>query len=389
MLGKSSIPKDQYMLKGRLAKKGFDSWWQSFTAINADTGETKQFYIEFFAVNPAYSEDYPVYGQDIENKLNGKLPSYLMVNVGCWGDDPMQLHRFFSLKNVEITYDKKTGFSISANDCILNETHSSGHVMVSDEDAMDHPEYMTDAGEISWDLDIDKKIAFHSDLGSSYLFRKLNAFEVQWHVEGMMTEFSGTIECNGIEYIVKDKESYGYSDKNWGKDSTSPFVWLTSNDLISNLNGDSKRLENSGFAILGGRPKFLEYLKSLNLVSQFCHEGKTYKFSFFKLFFRSKDEFECHETDDKIIWHVVQTGFNATIELDIVCLKKDMLLLNYETPSGSKLYNRLWNGGNGSGTLKLYKGFHNKKILIDDIIVGSAGCEYGTYGEFKEETPKL
>ena len=52
-----------------------------------------------------------------------------------------------------------------------------------------------------------------------------------------------------------------------------------------------------------------------------------------------------------------------------------MLLVNYEAPNGEKRHNRLWNGGNGKGTVELY---HNGE-LVDRIRVENAGCEYGEY----------
>ena len=36
--------------------------------------------------------------------------------------------------------------------------------------------------------------------------------------------------------------------------------------------------------------------------------------------------------------------------------KEDMLPVNYEAPDGSKRHNRLWNGGNDWGTVKLTTG---------------------------------
>ncbi len=60
---------------------------------------------------------------------------------------------------------------------------------------------------------------------------------------------------------------------------------------------------------------------------------------------------------------------------DLTCGKADMLLVNYEAPDGEKRHNRLWNGGNGRGTVELYEG----DLLIDRIRVENAGCEYGEY----------
>ena len=61
--------------------------------------------------------------------------------------------------------------------------------------------------------------------------------------------------------------------------------------------------------------------------------------------------------------------------VDVTCEKEDMLLINYEAPNGKKLHNRLWNGGNGKGTIRLYR--HNK--LIDEVYTENVGCEYGEF----------
>ena len=60
---------------------------------------------------------------------------------------------------------------------------------------------------------------------------------------------------------------------------------------------------------------------------------------------------------------------------DITCEKKDMLLVNYESPDGAKRHNSLWNGGNGKGTIQLFEG----ERLIDRIHAENIGCEYGEY----------
>ena len=60
---------------------------------------------------------------------------------------------------------------------------------------------------------------------------------------------------------------------------------------------------------------------------------------------------------------------------DIICEKKDMLLVNYEAPTGTKRHKRLWNGGNGKGTVRLYR--FGK--LVDEVIAKNVGCEYGEY----------
>ena len=64
---------------------------------------------------------------------------------------------------------------------------------------------------------------------------------------------------------------------------------------------------------------------------------------------------------------------------DITCEKADMLLIRYEAPTGEKRHTRLWNGGNGKGTICLYK--HGK--LIDRIHAENVGCEYGEFDAVK------
>ena len=115
------------MLYGPLSRKGYDWWWHSMTAENAETGELKPFYVEFFTCNPALAEDEPVIvWNDPEAQKAGKRPSYLMVNVGFWGEDHGQLHRFFSLKDVDI--HATAPYRIVADDCRCSEVHTEGHI---------------------------------------------------------------------------------------------------------------------------------------------------------------------------------------------------------------------------------------------------------------------
>ena len=369
MFNKHDIKRNEYMLKGKFARKGYDWWWHSFTAINSETGEEKPFYIEFFTCNPKRAKDEPSFGQISEEAK----PSYLMVNVGCWRAPKLQLHRFFSLKQVKI--HGKAPYSIEAEDCYLDENKTYGNINISKEEAQTHPEYMSDHGTISWNLSIEKLIAFNVGYGASSLFRKMKSFEMFWHAEGMKSYFEGEITLNGTKYIVTKEKSYGYSDKNWGSNFTSPWVWLSSNNIIDNQTG--KRLNNSVFDIGGGRPKIYFVALNRKLLSAFYIEGKEYEFNFSKFWTKTKTEFSSTETDDYIIWNVVQKNRRYIVETNIKCKKNDMLLINYESPDGKKRHNRLWNGGNGVGTVII----KNKKTkeVVHNLSVFNVGCEYGEY----------
>lgn len=368
---KHDISRNACQLFGGQSRQGYDWWWHSFTAYNEKTGKAKPFFIEFFVCNIAKGGKEPVFGQLQENKEKGITPSYLMVKCGAWGENALQLHRFFGIKEAKI--DMGVPFSVKADDCSLGERETTGRVMVSEKDAREHPEYMSDAGEISWKLKIRKKTAFNVGYGAGKLFRKLQAFEMFWHAEGMKCEYKGEIILNGERYRVSPEDCYGYADKNWGKDFTSPWVWLSSNNLKSRIS--KKKLENSVFDIGGGCPKVCGIALKRKLLSAFWYEGKPYEFNFSKFWTMTRTGFMCRETKDKIIWHVDQSNLTCRMITDIWCDKKDMLLINYEAPNGKKLHNRLWNGGNGRGRVRLY----HRGQLIDDILCKNVGCEYGEY----------
>ena len=377
IFNKKDPERDAFMLHGPLARKGYDWWWHSLTAENEETGEEKAFFIEYFTCNPALAEDEPVLGQLPENREKGKRPSYLMVKAGCWGEDHCQLHRFFAWKDVEL--HGEAPYRIKAGDCFASETRIFGRVFISPEEAEAHPEWMCDAGEMSWDLLVDKQIAFNVGYGASRPMRDAEAFAMYWHAEGMKTAYGGKITFNGVNYIVKPETSCGYADKNWGRDFTSPWVWLSSNHLVSRKTG--QRLMNSAFDIGGGRPKVYFVPLDRRLLGVFYYEGHEYDFNFSKVWLDVKTKFSFREDEERVYWHVVQENNKAVMDTMIICEKKDMLLVNYEAPDGSRKHNRLWNGGTGHGVVKLYERKNGGLELIDEVEASRVGCEYGEYSE--------
>ncbi|MBQ3276333.1 MAG: hypothetical protein IJH47_04650 [Oscillospiraceae bacterium] len=377
MFNHPDITRDAFMLHGPLSHRGYDWWWHSFTAQDALTGEDKPFFIEFFICNPALAEDEPALGQLPENQRAGKPPSYLMVKAGCWGEAPCQLHRFFSLKKTRI--HGGAPYEVEAEDCFASETALRGSVTVAAADAAAHPEWMCGAGSLSWDLTVDKQIAFNVGYGASRPLRDAEAFAMYWHAEGMKTAYRGTITCNGREYTVTPERCYGYADKNWGRDFTSPWVWLSSNCLRSRRTG--QELRNSVFDIGGGRPKIYFVPLDRRLLGVFYYEGKEYDFNFSHVWLNVKTDFSFEEREDTVHWRVRQENRFAVMETEISCRKAEMLLVNYEAPDGSKRHNRLWNGGTGRGTVKLYDKEEGGLRLVDEIQADHVGCEYGEYDE--------
>ena len=373
MFNKKDHRRNEGQLVRGQSRRGYDWWWHSLTGRHAETGEEKPFFIEFFTCNPAYGGDEPIFGQHPDRKTDGKKPSYLMVKAGAWGEDAGQLHKFWGWNKFQL---KGTApYSVTADDCYVDEYKTYGSIKITPEEAEAHPEWICESGEMSWNLEIDKKVAFNVGYGAGKLFRTLQLFEMFWHLEGMKTQYKGEIIWNGEKYIVSPENSYGYADKNWGKDFTSPWVWISSNNLTSKLTG--KKLEDSVFDIGGGRPKVGPVALKRKLLSAFWYEGKCYEFNFSKFWTFTRTKFDCRETEEQIIWHVEQKTWRNRMVTDLTCEKKDMLLVNYEAPNGKKLHNRLWNGGNGKGTVKLYR----DGKLLDEIIVENTGCEYGEYDQ--------
>lgn len=371
MFSNHDISRNACQLFGGQARCGYDWWWHSFTAYHEKTGEEKAFFIEFFLCNPSLGGNEPVLGQLPANKEKGIRPSYLMVKGGSWGKNKAQLHRFFGWNKVDVGI--RVPYHVSADDCYIDETSTKGHIAVTKEECFAHPEYLCEWGEMSWNLKISKKIAFNVGYGAGKLFRKLQLFEMFWHAEGMKTEYEGEVIWNGEKYRVIPEKSFGYADKNWGKNFTSPWVWLSSDNLVSKITG--KELKNSVFDIGGGCPKVGPIALKRKLLSAYYYEGDCYEFNFSKFWTFTRTKFECHETDTQIVWHVDQKTWNNRMITDITCEKKDMLLVKYEAPTGEMRYTRLWNGGNGKGTVKLYK----KGKLVDEVICKNVGCEYGEF----------
>lgn len=373
-MSKSSLNRNLYMLKGPLSSKGYDWWWHNFTAYSRLTGEAKAFFIEYYVCNPALGGDSVILGQLPKNRAAGIKPAYGLVKVGTWGKNPRQLHNFYPISQFSCPKDE---LKVRIGECTLTEKHMKGFCKVTSTDAAEHPEYMCDAGEMSWDIKINKKISYNVGYGASSFFRALNAFEMFWHVEGVKTEYSGEIVLDGEIFDIIPVKSYGYADKNWGGDFTSPWLWISSCNMKSLVTGQV--LNNSAVDFGGGRPKVLGFALPRKLLGGLYYEGKMYDYNFSKFWTSSKINFNFTEGETINHWKVEAENRKSIMELNLECPKEEMILINYEAPNGKKLHNKLWNGGTGYGNIKLYHKKKGRKILIDHIEIKNAGCEYGEY----------
>ena len=370
--GKSS--RDLYMLRGPLEKNGYDWWWHNFTGYNRITGESRTFFIEYFICNPALGGDQAILGQLPQNVVGAVKPSYALIKVGTWGKGACQIHNFYPTSQFSCPSNM---LDIKIGECTLTEKHMKGFSKVTKQEALEHPEYMCDSGDMSWDICIDKKIAYNVGYGASKFLIALNAFEMFWHAEGIKTEYCGEVTLNGEIYDIIPEKSYGYADKNWGSDFTSPWLWISSCNMKSLLTG--KVLNNSAVEFGGGRPKVLGFDLGRKLLGCLYYEGQMYDYNFSKFWTSSKIYFSFSEGESVNVWKVIAHNKNSVMELTLECPVEEMIFVNYEAPNGKKLHNRLWNGGTGYGEIKLYLKNGKDKTLIDHIEIKSTGCEYGEY----------
>ncbi|MCX6279150.1 MAG: tocopherol cyclase family protein [Bacteroidetes bacterium] len=364
--------RNSYMLKGKLACKGYDWWWHSLLAVDPATGEIHPFYIEYYVINPGLAQSAPVLGQLPDNRKNGIRPCYAMIKAGKWGKEKSQLHNFYSIQDFRAS---ATEMNIAIGSNTANEKRIKGSVKISRQEATDHPEWMTDAGEMSWDLEIRKKIPYSVGYGASTLFRMFHVFEMYWHVGGLITEYAGWIDYNGKRYMVKPELGLGYQDKNWGKDYTNPWIWLNCSRFFSD---SGQLLSDTALTLGGGNPKVWGISVGKKILVAFYYENKIYEFNFSKIFFQNQ-KWNCRMDDKFVWWDVEVTNRRYKLELDFKCPVDTMIKVQYENPMGENNHKNLWNGGFASGTIRLSRLQSKQNPLIVQLRGEYGGCEFGEY----------
>jgi hypothetical protein len=367
-----NMSKNGYKLTGTTKKNGYDWWWHSFVGKDSLTGELRPFFIEYYVINPGLWKGNIVYGQLKSDPNQSIKPCYAMIKAGSWGTDKSQLHNFYKIPDFKAS-TKFLDCKIGNN--VVTENILKGEVNVTKEQSEKHPEMMSDAGAMKWDLTIADKITYDVGYGSSNFSNALNLFHMYWHVQGLNCKYKGTVEYNGRKYIVEPEQSYGYQDKNWGKDYTNPWIWLNCNNFISAKTG---KKVNASLDVGGGCPKVLGVSLNRRIITAFYYEGELHEFNFSKFWLFSRQKFKSYEDNDFLYWDVTSENKTHLLEIKFKCKKENLLLVNYENPQGDKNHNKLWNGGHAFGTVKFYKK-GKELILIDELDGSYGGCEYGEY----------
>jgi len=369
-MNQSDLNKNAYMLRGSLARKGYMRWFHSFTGVQAETGETRTFFIEFFIINPASGGDQPILGQHPYYKRRGMKPSYVMIKAGVYpdenGEDGRQLHAFYPIASLKTAGSPMV---MQIGDCFYSENHITGCVEVSPGEAR-HRSFMSDAGQMKWDVEVHKAVACNTGILSGAFFRLVNGLENFWHGEGIRSFFRGTVTLDGISYQVSPDTSCGYADKHWGRSFIRPLFQFASGRLTSTRT--DRELKHSVLAVNGCCPRFLFFPLRHRLMIQLTYMGEDYEFGFVRPFLFSRQKWEVKETNRRFIWHITARNKTSMIRISCSCTKEQMMHLKYETPGGHRLKSPLWAGSSGVGTIQLYHRGKDGKELIDTLKIENA-----------------
>lgn len=376
---------ERYMLKGTLKKNGFDEWRIVANGFNKATGEEKAFFIEFYVVNPSLSPKKCVLGfksrktktaADLQYALAGTeaattmqteelvQPSFAMVKAGVLAEGGKQINAYYPTENLvfgKTDYLIKVG-NANGEMCMLTDNATYGSVHVTAQDLQTHPEYLCQAGSMSWSLKFQKQVEFSPDYHG-----KGN----HWACFGARTIFEGRIVLDGQEYVVMPKKSYGYIDKNWGKNFVSPVFHLNSSNFISIING--RVMESSCLAVQGVYNDKLSVLICLEGEKIEFHADKHKKYTI---------NFECTEMpedDDgiRLHWSVSVHDRKRIVDIDVFCNTSAMFVRDYECPEGARKLLKVLGGGNGTGEVKVFKKIKKNLELIEDVRISNVVCEYG------------
>ncbi|HAM78032.1 MAG TPA: hypothetical protein DCP61_02430 [Treponema sp.] len=382
---------ERYMLKGALKRNGFDEWRIVTNGFNKTTGEEKTFLIEFYVVNPALSPDKCVLGFKSRNKKSASdlqyalagtqaattmqteefvQPSFAMVKAGMLSENGKQMNSYFPPNQLEFgktDYLIKVG-GASGEMCMLTDDATYGSVCVTSADLQEKPELLCQAGSMSWSLKFKKQIEFTPDYHGA---------GNHWACFGARTSFEGRIIFDGEEYVVMPKKSYGYIDKNWGKNFVSPVYHLNSSNFTSIING--KVMDHSCVAVQGVYNDKLSVLICLEGTKIEFHADKHKKYTI---------TYECTEMpeDDegvRLHWTVSIHDRKRVVDIDVFCNASAMFIRDYECPEGGRKLLKILGGGNGTGELKVFNKIKKNLELIEDVRIANVVCEYGNI-EFPE-----
>lgn len=362
----STQAKNGYVLtRSQQQQAGYQWWWHSFNAQHRDTKANKSFFIQYQILNPGRGGELPVFkNEDVQ-------PAYASVRVGVFGEVATQLTQYYGTQAFQAN---STRMQVVIGDNYADDTALFGEIQV--EGNHQHPHFSSSIGHVIWNLRVNKRLAYDAKQLNVPFFMKRHQLEMDWHVEGMYTEYSGTIVHNGEVYDVLPATSYGYQDTSFGADFSNPWVNLSCNNFKNPITG--LRANLTSLVVGGGRLGLLNRELERKVLIAFSHHGKLYEYNFAKIFAAAKQNVSCVETDETIEWNITATNNDSKIEIHFSCPKAEMLALNLETPHGQTRESVLC-GATGIGNVKLYALKEKAYKLIGSFDGDFAQCQYGIH----------
>jgi hypothetical protein len=356
--------RNAYQLPGTpYFNNGYEWWWHSFVAHSRTDGSPQSFFVEYFVINPGAG------GSEVVRGGSGRRPSYAKVMVGAWGEHKVLLESYVPITAFAAS-DSRMDVRLGANEATDSALH--GEVVGT-------PEGAVTPQRLAWTLRAEKVVPFDLGFSGGRLFQWLGAFDMLWSVPGMQTRYSGTVEWNGTVYDVDPAASFGYQDKNWGRDYTTPWYWLSCNRFVSRLSGQA--VPSASLDVGGGTPRIWGLsLGHDKLLIGLRYHDTLWRWNFNDLLDPPAQVVDVQEQADRISWRFAAENRHARIEIAFTDPTADMLQLVYENPAGQVPLARLWNGGTASGSVKLYRKAETSAggwELVDWLEGGFGQGEYG------------
>ncbi|HAH63311.1 MAG TPA: hypothetical protein DCL73_14585 [Treponema sp.] len=352
-----------------------------FNGLEAETGRERMFFVELELLNPFLSPDEAVLGfksrtkiseEDLQYALAGTKaaydleaesfvnPSYVAVRAGAFGEHARQLCSYYPIKQTSGTLHSGR---IEAGKCVFSNERISGVISCTAEELHEHPEYLCDDGIISWDLSYEIQYSFPAGYA-----KKTD----MWIPGGARTIFAGMVTLDGQKFHVVPKTSHGYIELHAGHTLPLPWVHMSSSSLTSLISG--RTLFNSCFTVQGLYESRLAVAVTLEDNSIMIKAGGGRH--------TVNPVWECtemppDEEGGKLHWSVSADTKKWVIDIDIMCLIKELFVRNIELPEGGRKVMKQLVGGTGTGEIRLYHHVGKNLELIEDAHIADALCEFG------------
>ncbi len=380
----------KYGFSKKKKKLGLNYWRFFFNGINSVTGAEQMFFIELEMLNPWLNPSEPslsfksranITAEDLQYALAGtqaahhleteviKLPSYCAVRVGKIGGKAKQLCSYFCIH--DMNFHQKP-FEIQIGNKFFSEDRISGFLNLSQEELVEHPEYMCDSGNATWEL--------HYEIDNEYK-DGFKSSDMRWFPFGLKTIFSGKITFDGADFLVDPRKCCGYIERYWGKSMPEPWFHVSAENLTSEITG--KALFNSAFSIQGifnDKVSFIGKFDDIEI--NFRADGRAKSYT---AIWDCIQMPEAENSDENLLhWSVSLHNKIWVIDVDVYCRIKDLFNRSIELPDNSRRIMNLLEGCTGTGEIKLYKRVGSTLEQIEHANLVKVICEFGhiEQGEF-------